>query len=189
MNYGDLERSAHPVNYVTATEADGYCAHARRHGVAGRLPTMEEYRLAAGGQSGILPGKSARRYCWGNFPEPTCEPGPGAVHMRSARGGGCGSTSTAPATDDRYQGGRTPEGVWGLCGNVWEWLAPDDRDADGDRQNTGAGYWDSDPLSFETDYRETDPSDTRDPEIGFRCAYDVPDDLRRRLQALTAEDR
>jgi len=173
MNFGDPDRTYHPMNYVTAVEADRYCA--QRHG---RLPSSDEFRLAAGGSSGFLPGATARRFCWGNSPEPSCSEGIGAVHMRNAKGGGCGDSATAAVTDPRYEGSRTPEGVWGLCGNVWEWLA----DLEGaDRKNAGGGYWNDEVNKFVTHNTESDPPETRDPEIGFRCAYDTPSDIRATL--------
>lgn len=93
-----LER--HPVVYVSRADARAY---ARWAGL--RLPTEEEWQAAA-------QGAERRAWPWGD-----AEPDPSRCNME-----GRGTTPV-----DAFPGGRTPEGVWDLCGNVWE-LTESERD-------------------------------------------------------------
>ncbi|MFD4479861.1 formylglycine-generating enzyme family protein [Streptomyces sp. NPDC058471] len=69
--------------------------------LGGRVPTSSEWEwMAAAGQ---------RRYPWGNS-EPT------AAHA-NLRDLGPGS----PTSVRQHPAGRTPEGLWNVAGNVWEW--------------------------------------------------------------------
>ena len=88
-----------PVTRVLWPEAANYCAW--RYRPNGRLPSEEEWEAAAR-------GLEARRYPWGN------EPNLAAANVASARRG-------APAPVGSFLQGRTPEGVYDLVGNVWEW--------------------------------------------------------------------
>ena len=88
-----------PVTGVTYNEAMAYCAW--KHPDGGRLPTEAEWEAAARGLSG-------RALPWGE------EWNSGAANTESAR-------RQAPAPVGSYPGGRTPEGVHDLIGNVWEW--------------------------------------------------------------------
>lgn len=87
-----------PVTRVRLAEADSYCKWRHRDG--GRLPTEEEWEAAARGSEG-------RKYPWGR------EWVQGAAHV--GRSG--------PARVGSYPAGRTPEGVYDLIGNAWEWTA------------------------------------------------------------------
>jgi gamma-glutamyl hercynylcysteine S-oxide synthase len=92
-----------PVVHVSWFEADAF---ARAHGA--RLPTELEWEKAAtwDQESG-----RARRYPWGDE-----EPAPG-LHANVDQQG-CG---TAPA--GAYPAGRSPYGVLGMIGDVWEWTS------------------------------------------------------------------
>uniref|UniRef100_Q3ATN8 Putative signal transduction protein with Nacht domain n=1 Tax=Chlorobium chlorochromatii (strain CaD3) TaxID=340177 RepID=Q3ATN8_CHLCH len=67
-----------------------------------RLPTEIEWEYAAG-------GKEQRRYPWGNE-EPTS--------TRANYGDNEGATTPV----GRYPEGKTPEGLYDMAGNVWEWM-------------------------------------------------------------------
>ena len=83
----------HPVTGVGYLEAEAYARWAQR-----RLPTLEEFRAAAGG----------RRYPWGD----TYEAGRANVNQRG------GSRRTQPAGS--YQRGQSSSGVQDLVGNARE---------------------------------------------------------------------
>ena len=88
-----------PVTGVQWPRASAYCGLA--HPPAGRLPTEEEWEVAARGSEG-------RRYPWGLAWDA------GAANTASARRGG-------PARVGSFPRGSTPQGITDLIGNVWEW--------------------------------------------------------------------
>jgi formylglycine-generating enzyme required for sulfatase activity/tRNA A-37 threonylcarbamoyl transferase component Bud32 len=92
--------STFPVTGVLYAEAVNYCTW--RHPQGGRLPREEEWEAAARGMQG-------RSYPWGVAWNPN------AANAGSRRGG--------PAPVGSYPEGRTPEGVYDLIGNVWEWTS------------------------------------------------------------------
>ena len=89
-----------PVTRVTFSEASNYCAW--RHPRGGRLPTEEEWEATARGSAG-------RVYPWGE------------VWDRAAAN--TGSRLKGPAAVGSFPRGRTPEGVYDLIGNAWEWTS------------------------------------------------------------------
>ncbi len=76
-----------------------------------RLPTEQEWEWAAGGRR-EEPGKvlKVKEYPWGDKPEPTRK------HANFDRNEG----ATTPV--GRYPDGATPEGLYDIAGNVWEWM-------------------------------------------------------------------
>jgi formylglycine-generating enzyme required for sulfatase activity len=87
-------REDHPVVYVDLDDARAYARWAGK-----RLPTEEEWQHAAQGPAGL-------RYPWGN-------------EMAALRCNGGETGGTTPVK--RYPDGRSPFGIFDLCGNVWEW--------------------------------------------------------------------
>ncbi|MFD7551460.1 formylglycine-generating enzyme family protein [Streptomyces sp. NPDC059816] len=78
--------------------------------LGGRLPNSAEWEWMAS-RGGY------RRFPWGD-----AEPAPGTANLRSFGPGRATAVTTHPA-------GRTPEGLWDVGGNVWEWTtAPWRRD-------------------------------------------------------------
>ncbi len=93
-------RDDHPMNCVSWVEADAYC---RSFGK--RLPTEPEWELAAGGPGG-------RTFPWGEAP-------PSSTLLNMRGGDGYAETSSVGA----FPRGATPDGVFDLAGNVYEWVA------------------------------------------------------------------
>jgi iron(II)-dependent oxidoreductase len=94
----------HPVIGVCWYEAVAYARW-----VGKRLPTAVEWQKA-GGWPEQLTGGTCNRYPWGNLFEPS------RTNLWSA-----GLGRTVPVKD--YPSGATPNGIYQMTGNVWEWLA------------------------------------------------------------------
>lgn len=156
---------------VTLHEARAVCK-AR----GGRLPTEDEWIVAAAGDK-------PRRYPWGDT---------GAVCRRAAWGlvrGPCATGAAGPDTVGAHHDGATPLGVEDLAGNVAEWVetgkCPDGgppprpaADGGGPRGEClgavrGGSYETDLATELRTWVRRDVSSETRDPTIGFRCAYDA----------------
>ncbi|NIA16645.1 MAG: SUMF1/EgtB/PvdO family nonheme iron enzyme [Nitrospiraceae bacterium] len=140
--HADLARM--PVGYVNYYQAKGYAQWAGK-----RLPTEADWEYAAG-------GKQRQKYPWGNE-----EPGNTKANYGPSFGG------LKPVGG--FPGGRTPEGVFDLAGNIGEWCAD---------------YYD------EAYYREAPPGGLiKDPQgpasgylrvyrLGCQCSKATPVDLR-----------
>ena len=89
-----------PVTGVKWIEAQRYCEW--RHPNGGRLPTEEEWEATARGSAG-------RRYPWG----------PRWIDSAA----NVGNSQHGPVVVGSYPAGRSPEGVYDLIGNVWEWTS------------------------------------------------------------------
>ncbi len=147
-NGSRADRLDHPANCVEQTVAAKYCAALGR-----RLPTGRELEWAGQGAD------AGTAYPWGNqlVPEERV----------------CWTTSklvrvtTCPVFGHPL--GRSPQGIYGLAGNVYEWSDPGP-------QNTGAVpfyggcYLTGDADQLKHDFFNTFPTDARTPAVGFRCA-------------------
>jgi formylglycine-generating enzyme required for sulfatase activity len=168
-NFGRDDRANMPMNCVTWSEADAYCAWAGK-----RLPSESEWEYAA--RSGGLP----QRYPWGNDPA-TC--------ARSVMDGGngvgvaCGANLTREVCST--EAGNTQHSLCDMSGNVWEWVADDylpsyyNHPADGSAvKNAGAnakvirgGGYRSEVGDLHGLVRKGFAVNAFDIDIGFRCAY------------------
>jgi formylglycine-generating enzyme required for sulfatase activity len=144
---GDAARAA---SGMTAEEAAAYCA---RKGPGGRLPTEDEWIVAA--VSGTTP---IPRYPWGET---------GAVCRRAAWGlssGPCAKDAAGPDTVGSHPAGDSALGLHDLAGNVAEWIAPG-RAAKG-------GSWASDLAADLRVWARLElPSGAGDLRVGVRCVY------------------
>jgi iron(II)-dependent oxidoreductase len=93
----------HPVVGVCWYEAAAYARW-----VGKRLPTAAEWQKA-GGWPDQLSGGGCNRYPWGDLFEPA------RANLAPAQIGGTVPVSALPA-------GATPNGIYQMTGNVWEWL-------------------------------------------------------------------
>lgn len=163
-----------PMVGVTWYGADAYCG-----AQGGHLPTEAQWERAARGQDG-------RIYAWGsefsarqaNFCDKRC----GASY---ASGLDDGVGFLAPV--NAFLDGQTPEGIFNLTGNVWEWVAdrfkaydpgPQGRPlqnpsgpATGNRRVIKGGAWNSTICDLRASTRESYAPSFSSNAIGFRCAY------------------
>ena len=143
-----------PVTNVTLAEAGAFCRWAQ-----GALPTRDQLAYAAAGRAG-------RRYAWGDT---------GAVCRRATWGlvdGPCGQGARGPELAGSHPDGVTPEGALDLAGNVAEWTLPIAAAAR-ETEVRGGSFADSAASSLRTWQRRVVAIDTRSPEIGLRCVYQV----------------
>jgi iron(II)-dependent oxidoreductase len=152
----------HPVVGVSWYEALAYATWAGK-----RLPSAAEWQKASGWPEHFS-GGSCTRYPWGDVFEP-----------RRANLGPAGACQTVPVT--AYSCGSTPNGLYQLTGNVWEWLG-DRLDAipcRGDerfvspramRRIVGGAFDTYFPAEATNQYVTGQPELDRRSNIGFRCS-------------------
>jgi formylglycine-generating enzyme required for sulfatase activity len=150
----------HPVVYVDLDDARAYAKWAGK-----RLPTEEEWQHAA-------QGHDALEYPWGNEFKP----------------GLCNDGSTHATTPvNAFPAGRSPFGLYDMCGNVWQLTESERADArtrfcilrGGSYYLAKGSDWYMDggprPCSFAAKFLLTWPGLDRCATIGFRCVVDLAD--------------
>ncbi len=148
-NYGESERTQHPMNCVDWTMADTFC---RAQGK--RLPSEIEWEWAARG------GDEARRYPWGEQ-----EPGERGCWLGQSE-----APRRSTCEVGRFAAGNARFGHRDLAGNVWEWTstrldAPcSERIIRGGKEHRGAS------SGLTAAARGYDVPSFRSGALGFRCA-------------------
>ena len=137
-----------PVVNVNWYEVSAYAAW-----IGGRLPTEAEWERAASGAEG-------RTYPWGNK-EPDEKM---ANHMNSPG---------HPTPVGLYPKGATPEGIFDMAGNVWEWVEGRFES----EENSGVlrgGSWNSGIADLRCKARGRGRRVGQSSVLGFRLARDIP---------------
>jgi formylglycine-generating enzyme required for sulfatase activity len=147
-----------PVIGVTWEEAIAYCAWAGK-----QLPTEAQWEFAAR-------GKENRRYPWGNK-----EPDPNRANY--------GDFLNIPSLVTMHEEGKTPEGVYDLAGNVYEWTADffvpydpakrSEATAGGVKRTIRGGSWHSPPGELRCSFRKGLFPEAQMTTVGFRCVLSV----------------
>lgn len=158
------EQMDHPVVYVDLDDARAYAAWAGK-----RLLTEEEWQYAA-------EGPEALEYPWGN----TWQDG-----MCNGRRDGGSTEGTTPVK--AYPQGRSPFGLYDMCGNVYEWTESERSDGrtrfcivrGGSYYQAQGSMWYTDGGAQPNHHAEKFilmwPGLDRCATVGFRCAVDVAD--------------
>ena len=160
---GDAARAA---SGMTRAEAEAFCESQRDGAGAGRLPTEDEWIVAAVSGSSPPP-----RYPWGET---------GAVCRRAVWGLGAGpcarvapspgAADPGPDTVGAHPAGDSLLGIHDLSGNAAEWVATEG--AGGAAAVAKGGSWASDLAADLRVWAELDLAPgARDPRVGLRCVY------------------
>ena len=149
-----------PVVGVTWYAAQAYCLWLSLSSHKGsiinlRLPTDIEREWAAGGRQGTK-GKKVRDYPWlDDKGEPTA----------TLANFGMSVGNTTPV--NRYPLGATPEGLYDMAGNVWEWCS----DSVGSNRVLRGGSWLGNAEFCRSAYRFSSNPDRRSNHVGFRLVF------------------
>jgi hypothetical protein len=148
----------HPVVYICLDDARAYAEWAGK-----RLPKEEEWQLAAG-------GKEQRTYPWG-------------AQLEKGKYNEATDGTTTPVR--AFPQGRSPYGIWDMCGNTWELTESEYSDGRTHfcilkggccyRATGSIWYFDGGikPVNFAAKQMLIYPGIDRCASIGFRCVVDM----------------
>jgi gamma-glutamyl hercynylcysteine S-oxide synthase len=149
----------HPVVWISLDDARAYAAWSGK-----RLPTEEEWQWAAQSEDKTF------LYPWGNQYDSAC-----CNHGQT--------NHTSPVKE--FKTGRTEQGLYDMCGNVWQFTESERNDGHNDYCILRGGSWystkgsgwyaDQGPqqTNFASKYLFTWPGLDRCATIGFRCVVDT----------------
>jgi len=149
-----------PVVGITWYAAQAYClwlSQCAGKSDSYRLPNEVEWEWAAGGRQGEAVQK-VRKYPWADKPEPT----PTLVNF------GMNVGHTTPV--NRYPEGATPEGLYDMAGNVWEWT-DSWYGKPGSFRVLRGGSWYNYAEYCRSAYRDFLTPDYRNSLVGFRLVF------------------
>jgi serine/threonine protein kinase len=149
----ELNGPRQPVSGITFSEALAYATWAGK-----QLPSEKQWECAAR-------GKEDRKYPWG-----TLEPDTTLCNYGDYLG--------MPSIVTMHDSGQTPEGVFDMVGNVFEWTidhylpysrTESKNTSDEPRRVVRGGSWHSDPNELTTTCRKGLFPETQLTTVGFRC--------------------
>ena len=153
-----------PVVGISAQDAADYCAFVR-----GRLPSEEEWELAARGDT-------TRRFPWGRVYDGALG-NHGRPPLRADASDGF--AGLAPVASRPFNA--SPYGVLDLAGNAWEWTSSSPRIIDvggadrlGDLRVIRGGSFLHPAVSMRVTARMWIGERSVRADVGFRCAFDAP---------------
>lgn len=165
-NSDRADRSKHPVNCVTWSQASAFCQAQGR-----RLPTAEEWTRAARG------GAEARPFPWGaEPPDETRLNACGTECVALKKQAGQAGKPLFPGSDDYqatapvglFTAGDSADGIHDLAGNVAEWTAT--RPRPDTALVLGGGWMSDEAAQVQGDARRELLAIARLWDVGFRCA-------------------
>jgi sulfatase modifying factor 1 len=179
--YNVAAKEKHPINCVDWLQAKSYCEWAE-----GRLPTEAEWERAA-------KGTTHRRFPWGDeCPSSWNKVCTGAEWTETTAKANCnesyckdGFEYTSPV--DQFPSGKSPDGLYDMAGNLWEWTSdwwrreytsaavtnPTGPETGQTRVMRGTN-WGSYGNTLRAAYRNNSHPYYRYSYIGLRCASSVP---------------
>jgi formylglycine-generating enzyme required for sulfatase activity/predicted MPP superfamily phosphohydrolase len=148
-----------PVVGVTWYAARAYClwlSLIEQEDNLYRLPTEIEWEWVAGGRQGE-PVQIVRTYPWPEEKD-------GLSSVFANYNGNIGATTPTGS----YPEGTTPEGLYDVAGNVWEWMDSGHNDSDDTIRFLRGGSWSDQPDSLRSSSRNNGVPSDRSGVFGFR---------------------